>query len=451
MALQQAKSRRGLSVISLFTGAGGLDLGFEAAGFRTVACVELDADARATIAANRPAWNLLDEGDIFNTTAAKIMRAAGTSRRAVDVVIGGPPCQPFSKSAYWASGSTARLKDPRADTLSAMMDIVERALPRAVVIENVRGITYRKKDEGLRLVKRRLREINRAHKTRYRACVVHLNATDFGVPQVRERAFVVAFRDGQRFVAPAATHGDCSEDATTSLLPVATVWDALGNMVPGKRELKKLRLKGKWADLLPSVPEGQNYLWHTARGGGLPIFGWRTRYWSFLLKLEKVKPSWTLQASPGPATGPFHWDNRLLSVREMCRLQTFPTSYKIVGNYASARRQIGNAVPPALAEAVARRLRSVLLDETYESTISLAIGQRKARPKPARSRQVPQKYRALVGQYDDHPGTGKGPGAARREQSKQSLELGSTAVSNERRQDRHSVPLNIRDQQWAAA
>src|SRR3546814_15139025 len=62
-------------------------------------------------------------------------------------------------------------------------------------------------------------------------------------------------------------------------------------------------IKGKWADLLPSIPEGQNYLWHTERGGGIPLFGWRRRYWNFLLKLAKNKPSWTIQAQPGPATG----------------------------------------------------------------------------------------------------------------------------------------------------
>ena len=67
-----------------------------------------------------------------------------------------------------------------------------------------------------------------------------------------------------------------------------------------------LNVRGKWVGLLPSIPEGKNYLWHTSRGGGLPLFGWRTRYWTFLLKLAKNRPSWTIQAQPGPAVGPFH-------------------------------------------------------------------------------------------------------------------------------------------------
>src|SRR6185312_12245754 len=110
------------------------------------------------------------------------------------------------------------------------------------------------------------------------------------------------------------------------------------------------QLRGKWADLLPSIPPGMNYLWHTDRGGGEPLFGWRRRYWSFLLKLAPDQPSWTIQAQPGPATGPFHWDNRRLTGREMARLQTFPDDIQITGSLADAQRQIGNAVPSLLAE-----------------------------------------------------------------------------------------------------
>ena len=97
--------------------------------------------------------------------------------------------------------------------------------------------------------------------------------------------------------------------------------------------------------LLPTIPEGQNYLWHTERGGGEPLFGWRRRYWSFLLKLAKDLPSWTIQAQPGPATGPFHWDNRRLSVREMARMQTFPDNVVIKGEYAPGTCSASLAMP----------------------------------------------------------------------------------------------------------
>src|SRR5260221_13645095 len=109
------------------------------------------------------------------------------------------------------------------------------------------------------------------------------------------------------------------------------------------------------------MPEGDNYLWHADRCGGKPLFGWRRRYWSFLLKLAKARPSWTIQAQPGPAIGPFHWDNRYLSMRELCRLQTFPDDVHVVGTRASIQKQLGNAVPSLLAEVMAREMRGQMV------------------------------------------------------------------------------------------
>ena len=118
---------------------------------------------------------------------------------------------------------------------------------------------------------------------------------------------------------------------------------------------------------LPSIPEGENYLWHTARGGGIELFGWRRRYWNFLLKLAKDRPSWTIQAQPGPSVGPFHWKNRRLSNRELCRLQTIPDGYSVVGGIRAAHKQIGNAVPSALAEVLALAIREQVFDEVAET------------------------------------------------------------------------------------
>ncbi len=407
--------RRRLRIISLFTGAGGLDLGFEAAGFRTTACVEIDPTARKTIQKNRPRWNLLSEGNVHHIEPRVLLETAGVRRRQIDVVLGGPPCQPFSKAAFWANGTTARLKDKRADTLRAMLDTIEAALPRAVVIENVRGIGYAKKDEALKLIHRRLRAINRHHRTRYKPVTKYLNAVDYGVPQVRERAFIVAFRDGTKFEPLPPTHGVTENTATgqnSKRLRFATAWDALGDLMPSTSEMKQLSLKGKWARLIPSIPEGENYLYHTAYGDGRPLFGWRTRYWSFLLKLAKDRPSWTLQASPGPATGPFHWDNRALSILEMCRLQTFPRKWKVAGDYAAARQQVGNAVPPALAEAVATSVKHALLGKPRrQPKLKMSIRRRNgSMPAPSAPSAVPRSYLKLVGRYSDHPGPGKGPG-----------------------------------------
>ena len=397
-----------LRCLSLFTGAGGLDLGFEAAGFEHVGSVERDRDARKTLSANRPNWPQLRGGDITSQRADEILAEFGIKPNELELITAGPPCQPFSKSAFWASGTTARLGDPRADTLRAMMDVVEKALPSALVVENVRGIAYKDKDEGIQLIRQRLAEINAAHGSKYELSITCLQATDYGVAQLRERAFLVAFRSGAAFVKPTPITGENTEN------PIPTAWDALSTVEVPTSEATQLAVRGKWADLLPSIPEGKNYLWHTPQGGGEPLFAWRSRFWSFLLKLAKDRPSWTIQAAPGSATGPFHWNNRRLSIAEMARLQSFPPNYRFSGSYNSARRQIGNAVPSSLAEAVARRVRSIILNEPYNSSLSLAISPCTMTPPPAQTSDVAQKYMPLKGQHPAHPGTGLGPGALRR-------------------------------------
>jgi len=411
------------TAISLYTGAGGLDLGLETAGFEFTLCVEVDDDARETITLNRPKWQLADPGDIHKLSAAKLLNQAGLKPRELTLLAGGPPCQPFSKSAYWSNGDGLRLRDPRAQTLQAYIDVVGATLPRVLLLENVKGLAYASKDEGLHLLQAGLKAINRKHGTSYAPRVVTLNAADYGVPQIRERVFILASIDGQEFQIPKPTHGEGPNRE-----PFLTAWDAIGEL---DVEVYPAELvpRGRWAALLPSIPEGHNYLWHTPRyseNGGEPIFGWRTRFWSFLLKLAKSKPSWTIQASPGPATGPFHWRSRLLSVEEMCRLQTFPRGYKIVGAHRSAPRQVGNAVPSALGELLGLEIRSQLLGERVRSNLSLLPARRDDCPKPERMVGVPREYLLLRAAHQDHPGTGQGPAARRRESSSKSGRRGTT-------------------------
>jgi len=173
-------------------------------------------------------------------------------------------------------------------------------------------------------------------------------------------------------------------------------------------------MQGQWAGLLPSIPEGTNYLWHTPGKGGRPLFGWRTRYWTFLLKLAKGLPAWTISASPGPAAGPFHWRNRHLSTRELCRLQTFPDDYEIAGPRRVAHRQIGNAVPPALAQVIALEIRRQLLKHTSVQTLpSLAPDYRADCPAAEPVSSVQSRFLNLIGKHKPHPGTGKGPAPQR--------------------------------------
>lgn len=399
-------------LISLYTGAGGLDLGFEAAGFETAVAVEMDPAAVDTLRHNRD-WPVLAR-DIATVTSQEILAAGFLKAGDADALIGGPPCQPFSKSGYWASGDTLRLDDPRAGTMAAYLRVLRDTLPKTFLLENVPGLAYREKSEGIELIERRIKAINRREGTHYTIQVAKLSAADYGVPQMRERVFVVGHRDGKEFSFPSPTHAD-GKDALLprGLKSYNTAWDAIGDLED--EDEPELRVRGKWADLLPSVPEGQNYLWHTERGGGRPLFGWRRRYWNFLLKLAKSQPSWTIQAQPGPAVGPFHWKNRRLSARELCRIQTFPDDYFVLGDLYSVQRQIGNAVPSALAEVLARSIRRQFLGHKQVSLeATLLPEQRRPIPPPMPPAPVPSKYRYLEGKHEAHPGTGKGYAAAKR-------------------------------------
>ena len=395
-------------VISLYSGAGGLDYGFEAAGFATVFANDFDHDSCETLRLNRK-WPVV-ERSIFDVPTEEILEIADSGFGEIDVLTGGPPCQPFSKSSYWVRGDAARLNDPRAATLDAYLRVLEEVQPRAFLLENVYGIAYSDKNEGLQLLLNKIAKINRKTGTRYEPKAVVLNAAWFGVPQIRERFFLVAARDGSHFEPPKATFAAPSgeQQALGKLPSYRTAWDALADIHPSTNE--DLAIRGKWAGLLPSIPEGQNYLHHTERGGGMPLFGWRRRYWNFLLKLAKRLPSWTIQAQPGPSVGPFHWENRRLSHRELCRLQTFPDDVQVFGNRMSVQRQIGNAVPSLLAEVLAREIKTQLLG--YRRTtepLQLLPVDRSPAPSPERIRAVPSEYQKLAGRHQAHPGTGKGP------------------------------------------
>jgi DNA (cytosine-5)-methyltransferase 1 len=406
--IEKPRRQKNRKVLSLFTGAGGLDIGLEEAGFKVALCVEIDKAARFTIEHNRRRWRIATPFDINLLAPESALKQAKLQQGELDLLAGGPPCQPFSKSGYWAKGDSGRLNDPRAVTLSCYLSILEKALPEVVLLENVKGLIFRDKDEGFQLLIRGIDKINRNHGTSYHPQLIHINAADFGVPQIRERVFVVAHRQGKSFVPPTPTHHQPGNLDVTTLEHYRTAWDAIGDLdLPEWPE--ELNPKGKWAALIPSIPEGANYLWHTPKGGGLPLFGWRTRYWSFLLKLSKKLPSWTIQAQPGPATGPFHWRGRRLSLRELCRLQTFPDDYEISGSYIEAHEQIGNAVPPAIGELMGLEIRRQYFGEKPRKNLRLACSKREGCPDEETLKYVPQEYLALAADHPAHPGTGRGP------------------------------------------
>ena len=126
-----------LTALSLFSGAGGLDYGFEEAGYRIGVAHDFDGDSCATLSANRE-YPILCR-DIHETPSKELLKTARLRKRQASVLIGGPPCQPFSKSAYCTNGDTRRLTDPRAQTLDAYMRCVQETLPQVFLLENVHG------------------------------------------------------------------------------------------------------------------------------------------------------------------------------------------------------------------------------------------------------------------------------------------------------------------------
>lgn len=403
-------------VISLFSGAGGLDYGLEAAGFETGAAVEMDHECCETMRQSRT-WPVI-ESDIFKVTTEQILEAAGVRRGEVALVAGGPPCQPFSKAGYWKRGDSLRLGDPRAATLEAYLRVVEEAQPHVFLLENVEGLAFSGKDEGVQFLLDQISTINKRTGSKYRPVYKVVNAADYGVPQMRGRFLLVAARDGREFVFPEPTHQAPSDPPmlfdSVGLPPYRTAWDAIGDVVPDPSE--DLAMRGKWAALLPTIPEGDNYLVHTAkRGSKKPLFGWRRHFWSFLLKLAKNRPSWTLQAQPGPSIGPFHWKNRRLSMRELCRLQTFPDDVLISGGRTAVQKQLGNAVPSLLAEIIGRAIRTQLLGlPALKGEPALLPPDRSPAPAPEAVARIPKEFLPLVGDYEAHPGTGLGYGAQTR-------------------------------------
>lgn len=344
--------------ISLFTGAGGMDIGVAAAGFRIALATDMDPYCIETLRANMGEETVILEGRIEDIPTETFLEASGLRRGEVDLIFGGPPCQPYSKSAHWTMREGG-LSDPRSRTLLEFLRVVQEAQPRAFLLENVYGLAYKKYRHILDSF------VLGAEKAGYAVRWKVLNAADYGVPQIRERLFVIGIR-GTTPVFPEPTHspgGDLLRE------PYVTAGQALEGLSVPEEELPELEVRGRWEKELRAIPPGQNYLYLTAhKGHPNPVFRWRQKYWSFLLKLSPDKPSWTIQAQPGPWVGPFHWDSRRLAVGEMKRLMTFPDDYVLVGPRREVQRQLGNAVPPLLAYHLASSILEQLGLGSDEST-----------------------------------------------------------------------------------
>lgn len=357
-----------IPVVSLFSGAMGLDLGLEQAGFKVVLAVECDAQAVATIRLNRPDLPVINRR-IEDVTTTEILKMAGLKHGDEFIVSGGPSCQSFS-----TAGQRRSLGDPRGGLFRHFLRVVEEAQPKFFIMENVKGmlsaaIMHRplnkrgpgfpelKPDEELgsafKVITQELRRLN------YYTTFDVLNAANYGTPQCRERIIFIGSREGKEIQMPKPTH---AEEPSGELHQWVSLRSVIGRFKesnpPGiklrpndERYLRLVPEGGNWRDLPPDIQK-------QAMGGALDSWGGRS---GFFRRLSWDRPSPALTTQPNSkATLLCHPSElRPLSLREYARIQQFPDNWKFAGSTISQYRQIGNAVPIGLGTALGRAVSSV--------------------------------------------------------------------------------------------
>lgn len=217
-------------IISLFSGAGGMDIGFEMAGFETAVVVEYDISCCETIKRNRPNWPII-QGDISKISTEEILKVGGLKPTEAAVVIGGPPCQSFS-----LAGKRMGMEDPRGRLVLEFIRIVKESLPLTFVMENVRGMVNWQNGKAIEAIMNEISEpiLFDGVEYVYKVNKAILNAVNYGVPQHRERVFIVGNRMNKTFEFPEPTH-TASLNGTLNLFghnkeKYRTVLDAIGNL-----------------------------------------------------------------------------------------------------------------------------------------------------------------------------------------------------------------------------
>ena len=334
--------------ISLFSGAMGLDLGLEKAGIDIRLCQDFDPSCYETMLKNgKPALT----GDIRNIESSEILRQAKLAKGEAFLLCGGPPCQPFS-----TAGKRLGINDPRGSLFMDYVRMVDETRPRFFVFENVKGLTSIAVDKGgkpggvLDII------LSEFHRIGYKTVYGVLDAVYYGVPQFRERMIILGSRDNEDVFLPAPTH------FMKHQLPQMQ-WKTLGETIkdiedaPGpcthfsEERLHYLRMipeGGNWRDLPAALqPKAMGGAWKS--GGGKV---------GFYRRLSYSQPSPTVVTSPvQKATMMCHpTKDRPLSVKEYARIQQFPEDWIITGTVTNQYKQIGNAVPVGLAEAVGQAL-----------------------------------------------------------------------------------------------
>lgn len=339
--------------LSFFSGGMGLDIGIQNSGIKPLLACEINKDARATIVRNDDDIALL--GDIWEANPDKIKEFARIpSNRKIDLIIGGPPCQAFS-----TAGNRKGFEDSRGDVLNRYLDIIEEIMPTYAVLENVRGFQTTEAilndTEGFPVKGGVLQHtIKRFEKMGYTISFNLYNTANFGTPQKRERFVIIAKLGDQKVPYLVPTH---SENATHGLPRWRTFGDVV-NDIQGTT-MQYVEIPKKRIDWFRKIPEGGN--WKSlsledqkeAMGNKFFMGGGKT---GFFRRLSFNEPSPTLVTFPTmPATDLIHpVELRAISVEEYARVQGFPDDWEFCGTISEKYKQIGNAVPIHLGEAIGK-------------------------------------------------------------------------------------------------
>lgn len=354
--------------LSFFSGAMGLDIGMKNGGIDALLACEFNKACRMTIAKNKPEIGLI--GDITDFTAEEILKMAKIPEgRKVDVIFGGPPCQAFS-----TAGNRKAFDDERGNVFLKYLSIISEIKPTYVVIENVRGLLstpfkYKDIEEPIKggammIILDKLKEIG------YTVSFNLYNAAYFGAPQIRERVVIIGKLGGGKVSYLQPTH---NEEGTDGLKAWRTLRDAFDDNLPMDVEHHFIEFPEKRLKYYRILKEGQYWkdlpldLQKEALGKSFYLGGGKT---GFLRRLSYSRPSPTLVTNPTmPATDLAHpTEDRPLSVEEYKSIQEFPESWKVCGGILDQYKQIGNAVPVKLGEAIAKTIIDDMNGIKYENT-----------------------------------------------------------------------------------
>ncbi|MCR5077963.1 MAG: DNA cytosine methyltransferase [Prevotella sp.] len=345
-----------IRTLSLFSGAGGLDIGFHDLGFDIIESVEIEKKFCSTLIQNSGTGKKFPSS---KPNCIDIREYSGDNLGNIDFIIGGPPCQTFS-AAGRRKGGVLGTSDARGVLFREYVRLLEKLQPKGFLFENVYGIVGAQKGEPWTEIKNSFSSIG--YKLYYRI----LDAADYGVPQHRERLIIVGVKKGE-FKFPRPTHGCDSRDNE----PFYNAGTAISGLQLTEDE-KKTGINGRFGELIFNIPPGLNYSFYTKElGHPSPLFAWRSKFSDFMYKADPDMPVRTIKAQGGQYTGPLHWDSRYFACSEFKRLQTFPDDYQLNGVRQVVIHQIGNSVPPQLARMLALAIRVQVFNTKFPFHLEL--------------------------------------------------------------------------------